>query len=374
MIKVLYAGMTDNMGGIENFIINYYRNINNKNITIDFINIYDNKLCFSDEIEKKSKIFNVPNYYKHPFRYIKEVKKILIKERYDIIHCNMNSAVMLYPLIAAKLAKTPIIISHSHNSSSDKGVIKNVLHSINKNFIPLLANEFWACSKTAGEWFYSKKILAGKHFKVVNNAIDMKKFTYDANIRNSKRNELGILNSEKVVGHVGRFNKQKNHEFLIKVFNEYLKVDKNLKLVLVGSGPLENNIKNMINELKLEDKVIFLGGRTDVNELYCAFDYFVMPSLYEGLPLVGVEAQATGLPCVFSSNITDEIMITQNAYKLSLRDSLDIWVDTIKNIKISDRKSMIIHEFDIGTCSKDLEIKYESLVRDFYDKKFNNSK
>ena len=367
MIKVLQAGMTDNMGGIENFIINYYRNIDKKKIKIDFINIYSKKLCFSDEIEKASKVFDVPNYYKHPLKYIKVVKEIIKKEKYEIVHCNMNSAVMLYPLIAAKLAKTPVIISHSHNASSDKGLIKSILHSINKHFIPLLANEYWACSRKAGEWFYSKKIINSNNFKVINNAIDMSRFRYDEKIRIKKRKELGILDKEKVIGHVGRFNKQKNHEFLIYLISEYSKLDPNIKLILVGIGPLEEKIRFMIKDLQIEDKVLLLGSRSDVNELYCAFDYFVMPSLYEGLPLVGVEAQATGLPCIFSSSITDEIMITPITYKLSLNDDINRWIDTIKNIKLKDRKSINIREFDIMSCSKDLELKYESLVMEKND-------
>lgn len=326
MIRVLQIGMTDNWGGIESYIMNYYRNIDKTKVQFDFVNIYNNELCFQNEIEQLGgKIYKVSSYYKHPIKYIRELKNIIIDNNYEIIHCNMNSAVFLYPLIAAKIAKAKVIIAHSHNSSSDKGVIKALLHNINKHFIPFFANKFFACSNKAGKWFYSSKILKSNDYYVIKNSINTNIFRFNDNIRKEKRAELKVADNTILIGHVGRFNKQKNHIFLIDVFNEYHRNNKNSKLLLVGIGPLKEKVESKVKELKLIDNVLFLEQRKDVNELMMAMDVFVLPSLYEGLPLVGVEAQAAGLPCIFSDSITDEIKISNNAQFVSLRDNIEKW-------------------------------------------------
>ena len=156
-MRVLQIGMTDNLGGIETFLINYYRNIDKTKIQFDFVNIYDKKLYFQDEIENMGgKVYKLTSYYKKPIKYIKELIRTINENNYEIIHCNMNSAAMIYPLIAGKFSKAKIIIAHSHNSSSDKGILKSILHSINKHFIPFFANTFFACSNEAGKWFFSE--------------------------------------------------------------------------------------------------------------------------------------------------------------------------------------------------------------------------
>ena len=340
MNKVLQIGMTDNLGGIENYLINYYRNIDKTKVQFDFINIYPNDLCFQDElISGGSKVYKVSNYYKHPIKYIKEVKKIIKDNNYEIIHCNMNSAVMIYPLIAAKLGKAKVIIAHSHNASSDKGFVKSLLHSINKHFISLFANKFFACSDKAGKWFYSKRILNSNNYYVIKNAINTDKFKYNEEVRNNKRKELNIGKDTLVIGHVGRFNKQKNHTFLIDIFNELHKKNNNSKLILVGIGPLYDEIENKIKQLNLSDDVLLLGQRNDVNELMQAMDIFVLPSLYEGLPLVGVEAQASGLNCIFSSSVTNTLSLFDKNKFISLKDSASYWADTILDNKENDRSN-----------------------------------
>ena len=167
MIRVLQLGMTDTLGGIETFLMNYYRNIDKSRVQFDFVNIYSNDLCFQNEIiSLGGNVYKAPNYYKHPFKYIMFVSKLIKEYDYKIVHCNMNSAAMLFPLIAAKVASAKIIISHSHNASSDKGIIKTIMHNINKHFIPFFANYYFACSYKAGKWFYSKRILNYRNFKI----------------------------------------------------------------------------------------------------------------------------------------------------------------------------------------------------------------
>lgn len=358
-LRILQCGMTDNLGGIESFIMNYLRYIDHDKVQFDFINIYPNKLCFQDEIEKRNgKVYKVPNYYKRPISYIKTVKKIIKKNNYNIIHCNMNSAVMLYPLIAAKLAGAKIIISHSHNSSNDKGIVKSLLHNINKIFIPFLATNFFACSEKAGEWFFSKRIRNSNKYCVIYNAINTEDFKYDREKRIKKRQELNINDENFVIGHVGRFNKQKNHSFIIDVFNKYLEKDKNAILLLIGKGPLYEEIKTKVDFLGLTESVKFLGQRTDVNELMCATDAFLLPSLYEGLPLVGVEAQSSGLKCYFSDTITKKLKIIEDVKYIQHNNDAEEWAKIIYD----DKKKI-----DREKCFKDVT-KSEYNIRVAVDK------
>lgn len=358
MIRILQLGMIDTLGGIETFLINYYRNIDKNKIQFDFINISKKDLCFQNEIfALGGRIYNVSSYYNSPLKYIREVRKIIKENNYDIIHCNMNSAVMLYPLIAAKLGGAKIIISHSHNSSSDKGKIKEILHWINKHFIPFFANRYFACSDKAGSWFYSKRIMNSNDYYVINNAVDIDKFKFNNACRISKRKQLGFNDNNIVLGHVGRFHVQKNHDFLIDIFERAYQKNKNLRLILIGIGPLFDSIKSKVNKLNLNDVVLLLGQRDDVNELMSAMDIFVLPSFYEGLPLVGVEAQVSGLKCLFSDVITDEVKLLETTEYLSLKTNLQDWVDKFlefKHVDI-DRNKVKIDAFDIKINARKLE-------------------
>ena len=368
-MRILQIGMTDNLGGIETFLINYYRNINKKNIQFDFVNIYNKKLYFQNEIEDMGgKVYKLTSYYKRPIKYIKELIKLINENNYEIIHCNMNSAVMIYPLIAGKLSKAKIVIAHSHNSSSDKGILKTVLHNINKHFIPLFANTFFACSIEAGKWFFNNKKLNSDRFKVIYNAIDTEKFIYNEKMREEKLKELKIDKNKKIIGHVGRFEKQKNHEFLIDIFNEIFKKEPNAILLLIGDGSLKQHIKEKTIELNIQDKVIFLGKRNDVEELYQAMDVFVFPSLYEGLGTVLIEAQYSGLPCVVSNKIPNETQITDTIKYLQLEKTSE-WKENIlyfiNNKKVKRENNVlkdVAKQFDIKIAAKELEKKYIELL------------
>ena len=355
IIKVLQIGATDNLGGIEIYLKNYYDNIDKNKLHFDFINMY-NEICFQKHYEEnKSKVFKILSYRKNPIKYIKTLKEILIKEKYDILHFNMNSAVFLQPLIAAKLAKTKVIIAHSHNSYSDKGILKDILHNFMKMFIPFFANTFFACSDYAGKWFFNDKIIKKDDYYIIKNGINTNKFIFDIDMRNKKRKELNLKDTDIVIGHVGRFNKQKNHKYLIEVFKNIYSKNRNLKLFLVGEGPLKDEVKKMIIDNNLENSIIMLGKRQDMNELYQAFDGFVLPSLYEGLPLVGVEAQIAGCRCILSDSITKEVQIRDDVKFISLKD-IDLWEKEILNITndISERKMKDKNKYDIKLNAEEL--------------------
>ena len=271
-----------NGGGVESVVMNYYKNIDRNRIQFHFLCDEDSTDIPYEEIEKLGgKVIVIPPYQKL-FKYQKELYRIFKENNYKIVHSHIN-ALSVFPLRIAKKAGVPIRIAHSHSTSNKKEWKKNILKMILRSFSKLYANNYFACTEYAGKWLFGKKVVERKELNVINNAIDLKKFEFNENIREDLRKELGIKEDTLIIGHVGRFMKQKNHEFLIDVFEKAIKQDDNIYLILVGQGPLEDKIKEMAKEKGIEDKILFLGQRNDVNKLYQAMDIFVLPSLYEGL-------------------------------------------------------------------------------------------
>ena len=295
-------------GGVEAFIMNYYRNIDRTKVQFDFIIDSDSKVVPREEIEKLGgRIIEIPPYQKI-FSYIKELKKVLKENEYKIVHSHLN-ALSVFPLFTAYLAKVPVRIAHSHSTTNKKEWKKNIIKNILKPFSKVFATDYFACSEHAARWLFGNKTFEQGKVQIIHNAIDVDKFKYNEETRNKVRKELQIENKF-VLGHVGRFVKQKNHDFLIDVFNEVYKENNNAVLLLVGDGPLEEQIKQKVKKLNLEDAVYFLGIRDDVNELMQAMDVFVFPSLYEGLGIVLIEAQASGLKCISSTKVPKEVKET----------------------------------------------------------------
>jgi glycosyltransferase involved in cell wall biosynthesis len=260
------------------------------------------------------------------------------------------------------LVGIPMRIIHSHNNSNeDVGislviVIRRFGKFLNKFLLKLSATNYWACSKLAGEWMF------GKHpFDIIHNAIDTKKFIYNKELRSIVREKLN-LHDEFIIGNVARFSYQKNHEFLIDIFNEIVKRKANSILLLVGDNAADHTYLDMtiakIKQLHLEKKVIFLGMRKDVNRLYQAMDVFILPSHFEGLPIVGLEAQAAGLRCYFSDTITKELEITNLANYLPLGNAM-IWAEKILKEPVYKRCNMeqeiIDRGYDITSEVKKIE-------------------
>jgi len=364
-VKVLQIGLSYKAGGIESFLINYLDHIDETKIEMDFINIYKSakKEKFYNDLSQKGTIYNLSSFKKYPFKFIKELKKLQSEKKYDIFHYNMNSAAYIVPLIAAKICGIKIVIAHSHNSSNDKGLLKTIAHNINKLFIPLFANKFFACSEDAGKWFFSKKILNGPDFYIIKNAIDTQKFSYDEKMRNIVRKELEIDDNAVVIGNVGRFKKQKNQLFLIDIFAEYKKRNKNSILLIVGFGDLEEKLKEKIKYLGLEESVKILGQRNDVNNIMQAMDIFVLPSLYEGLGIVLIEAQSAGLPCIVSNSIPKEAKITNEFFRCDVNDSPKKWANYIEKCDKLKRTEKNCDCYDIRKNSKELEKLYEKFTK-----------
>lgn len=358
-VRILQIGMHDNLGGVENFIMNYYKNIDRQLIQFDFVNIY-NKMCYEEEIkEMGGNIYNIKNVKKNPFKYYNQLKKILIENNYEIVHINLLSLANILPIIAAKRAKVHHIILHSHNGGTPKGILRKILNKINQKIIMKDPNfELWACSDVAGKWMFGNK-----KFTIIDNAIETEKFEYNETKREDIRKKLKIDNNELVIGHVGRFQEQKNHTFLIDIFNEIHRKRDNSKLLLIGDGELRSNIEAKIKEMNLENNVILLGIVNNTADYYQVMDVFLLPSLFEGLPIVSIEAQSSRLLCVMSESITREAKIISSTQFISLEESSKQWADTILNLydkydRNSEKSKNEIERYNVKNRTKELQNLY----------------
>lgn len=326
--------MTGNLGGTESFIINFWRNFNKNVISVDFIKLKES-ICFEEEILKEnSRIISLPERRRNPIKYFFAVYKLLKDQpEYDIIHVHLNSCSSIEPIIAAKLCGKKVFV-HSHSTMLNKRIITRILHQINKKIMNNVVDVRLTCSKKAGHWMF------GNHdYMVIKNAIPLKEYLYNINIRQEVRQQLG-LEDKFVVGHVGRFTSIKNHGFLIDIFKRIQDKNKNAVLLLVGDGELRSEIENKILQLGLTEHVIITGARTDVSQLLQAMDVFVFPSSFEGLGIVTIEAQAAGLPCIVSDSLPSEAFITDLIRAVSLEESSNKWAEIILEYsKNSKRKN-----------------------------------
>lgn len=320
MKKILVTGLSSNIGGIETFFMSYYRLLKEDNFKFDFITI-DSYVAFEDEILKNNDcVFKLPSFKKNPIGYYKKLNKIMKENNYDILHANMLSAANIFPLKLAKKNGIKKIIAHSHNGGVPSGIIRKLLNKYNKPKISCYANVFLACSDLAGKWFFEKKC----RFHVIKNAIDVDKFKFNETNRKKIRRQLNLAD-EIVIGHIGKVCEQKNHIFLLKVFEKLEKSGCKCKLLMIGNGENAEILRYLNNT-----NIIKLPAQRNIEEYYSAFDLFALPSLFEGLPVVGIEAQANGLPCLFSSTITKEIKINDNCKFIDL--NCEKWVSKIEKM------------------------------------------
>lgn len=352
-------------GGVEAIVMNYYRNIDKSKIQFDFICDDDSTNIPYEEIEKMGgKVILIPPYQK-VFKYHKELKRVLREGNYQMVHSHINT-LSVFSLFAAKCAKVPVRIAHSHSTTNVREKKKNLLKQVLRPFSKLFATNYMCCSELAGRWLFGDKKYDKGNVYLLNNAIDLEKFKYDEKIRKAKRKELNISDDTIVIGHIGRFVEQKNHRFLIDIFNEINIKENNSILLLAGQGPLMEEIKEKVNSLNLNDKVMFLGQRSDVAELYQAFDLFLLPSLYEGLPVVGVEAQASGNLCYLSNDMTKETKVLDSTVFMSLSNTAEEWAEEIlkslKEYRKRDTKEEVSkYGFNIKEESNKMEEYYFNL-------------
>ncbi|WP_455946871.1 glycosyltransferase family 1 protein [Eubacterium ramulus] len=355
MKRILQITDSMGMGGIQAFIMNVYRNIDREKYQFDFLLHQKMENGYDDEILKMGgNIYYIPSRHEGIIKNRKALEKFFSKHpEYTVVHQHESSLTYIEPLVIAKKYNVPVRIMHSHSTRASGSKIHTLLHKINIHRIKNVATNYFACGELAGKWMYNGSGVEKKVI-IVNNGIDIKKYSFDETIRKKMRIELG-LDKKFVIGNVGRFSEVKNHTFLIDVFNEFVKLYPDSELVLVGDGDLQQDMKNKVKELSLSDKVQFLGIRRDVHTILMSFDYVVIPSLYEGFPVTAIEAQAIGVPCLISDSVTKDVVINNNVKMLSLRESADVWADQIyKNKKVqrnSNKEGLIKKGFDIATTT-----------------------
>lgn len=360
-INVLYIVPTLNQAdGISSYAMNYFRHM--KNISIDFLITSSlEETDYSKEvILKGNKVFYIKsNEIRNFINTCKEIEYFFKKysSRYDIVHCHVASLALPY-LHYAKKYNVNIRILHAHATKSADTFMHRIRNDISSVFTMKLVTDRFACSKAAGEALFRKK-----SFKVINNAIDVSKYRFSSTKRNKIRTELGLQN-QIVIGNVGRLSIQKNQEYLIEIANHLKLKTKQFVFLVIGNGDQEQKLKEKCRKYKVSSYFMFLGARNDVMDLYNAMDVFVLPSFFEGLPVVGIEAQCNGLPCVFSKGITEEVAITKHCTFLDIKEekSPEVWGECILNYKNIDRKQEIISEYNIEVCSKKLEQIYQDLI------------
>lgn len=360
-LRILHAVVNMNRGGAETLIMNLYRNIDRSKIQFDFLTCRPG--VFDQEIEGMGgRIHRIPyvNDVGH-FGYVKSLNTFFSSHpEYKIVHSHMDKMSGLV-LRSAKKAGVPIRISHSHNTSSEGGTVVKAYKSYAGKFILPTATHLLACSNLAANWLFAKK---AKQAIILKNGIDSDQFMFSAEIRKQVREELDLIEKNFVLGHVGRFAHQKNHSYLIDIFADVLVYIPDAILILVGDGPLRDEIEQKVRTLKIEDNVRFLGVRSDIHRLLQAFDVFVFPSLHEGLPVTLVEAQGAGLPCIISEEITKEVDLGIHLIQYSnLTDRMN-WVEKIQQIAEGNITRNIPTSF---LSEKGYDIKNTAkLTEDFY--------
>lgn len=353
-----------NRAGLETMLMNYYRHIDRQQIQFDFLTHRKSEGAYDSEISRLGgKVYHAPRLYPQNYvKYFRFMNQFFLEHpEYKIVHSHIDSMSYL-PLLAAKHAGIPIRIAHSHNTSIDLDY-KFPLKEIFRYKLINVANEFCACGQEAGEYLFRGK----RAFKYVPNAIDKKKFLFNEKIRINKRKEFG-LEGKLVIGNIGRLEKQKNQRFLLDSFAQLVKIHKNSILLIIGTGSRKKTLLKYAENLGIKEKVFFLGSRNDVDQLYNVMDVFMLPSLYEGIPVVGIEAQYEGVPCIFSDKVPKEAVISSKVKVLSLRKSSEQWAKEILLLhkrEQSHRKNnkIIKEEFDINKSFKILQNYYMDLYK-----------
>ena len=363
MIRVCQVMGNMNGGGVESVVMNYYRHVNRDKVQFDFIVTENSTIVPRAEMESLGgRVFVVPSYT-DLFRFQKACYALFSEHReWEIVHAHMN-ALNVFPLKEAKRAGVPVRISHSHSTAGSGEIVKNIAKSLLRPMANVYPTERFACGGYAGQWLFGHKA----PFLIVNNAIDLQRFAFSRKKRLLARDEFGVDEGTFVVGHLGRFMEQKNHAFLLDIFTSLL----SMRLVLAGAGPLFDEVKEKARNLGISDYVLFLGQRDDADVLYCGFDALCMPSLYEGLPVVGVEAQASGLPFLISDQVTDEAVITSRSEKLRLNLGPKIWAERLASIANCNREEPLsssdlrsLSVFDISSQGAWLSEKYLELAKE----------
>ena len=356
-------------GGTEAYAKNYYMHIDRTKVQFDFLVENESKIINKSDVEALGGHIVIIPSYRNPLNYVKTLTKIFKENKYDIVHSNMNT-LSYFTLKAAKRAGIKVRIAHSHSTSNPKEFTRNMIKNTLKLFSKKYATDYFACSELAGRYLFGDKTFDKGLVTVINNGIDINKFKYNEEYNISIRKELNIDSNTKVIGHVGRFVHQKNHFYLIDIFNEIHKLDPNTKLLLLGDGPLKEEVEVKVHTLGLDDSVIFAGTKQDIYKYYSVMNLFILPSLYEGLGLVAIEAQCNGLPCLLSKEVPIETKINDNVLYLGLNDNINDWTKNGLKLMYNIIDRSITYKAIEGT-KFDIDHEANKLIG-YYEKMMNN--
>lgn len=358
-IRIVHNIASLHLGGSQAFVMNMYRNIDRSKVQFDFVVTPETKEGFYDEITNLGgKIFTCPRYKgTNHIQYNKWWDDFFNKHpEYKVIHGHVRSTASIYLKIAKRHGL--VTIAHSHSTSNGNG-ISAIVKRIMQLPIRKQADYLFACSDKAGKWLYGEKAITQQNYYMIPNGVDLKRFKFDVNKRNQMRMTLGIKEDIMILGHIGRLSTPKNHKFLLNVFNQYHKINSNSKLLLVGDGELFDSIKQHINKLDINDAVIMTGSKQNTEDYYQIMDIFLFPSLWEGLPVSVVEAQANGLQCIISDVITHDVDLTALIQYLPLDEKL--WLGAIieahkrKRIGLTSEDRVRLQPFDAITVANKLQ-------------------
>lgn len=364
MSRILVFGMTENPGGVESFLLNYYRHIDRDRIQFDFLcNSHDQVAYEEDLIALGARVFHIAARSRDRGRYHKELEAVFREHasEWDVIWVNVSSLANIDYLKMAKKYGIAKRVIHSHNSQNMDSALRGVLHKWNRRRIGTYATDFWACSYDAARWFYQDDLL--DKTVIIKNAIDVRKLAFDENKRRDIRSSLGIAD-EYVIGNVGRLHFQKNQMFLLEVFRCFLQLCPNARLVLVGQGEDERKLRQKCEDLRITEQVIFAGVQTNIDAWLSSFDLFLFPSVFEGLGIAALEAEANGLPVLASDEvIPEEVRLNDNFKFFSLKETAAKWAEEAARMKETSKRltadevmaDFVREGYEIGTEAKRLE-------------------
>lgn len=353
-------------GGVEAVIYNYFSHINMNKFEVHIISNSPSVKECEDNFRKLGFIIHVlPERKKDFWGNLKQTIKIFKENDFDILHSHMNLNSFYHTFLGA-LTGIKVRIAHSHLVEFPSNPISKAIAGIKKLLNKMFANRYFACGETAGIYLFGKKNVKNGKVYILKNAINVDTFLYNEDVRNSLRHEL-CIGKNFCIGHVGRFTEQKNHRAIIDIFKEFHELRRDSVLLLIGTGELENEIKQKVKNYNLDDSVMFLGVKNDVYKYYQAMDAFLFPSTYEGLGIVLVEAQCASLPCFSSDVVPHEAKVSElvEFYSLSMR-ARD-WAENINNYSYQpriDRQATITNAgYEITSAAKELEKWYISQIK-----------
>lgn len=365
-IKVLRIMGSVVSGGVDVITMNYYRNIDRNKVQLDFVFDGFRETNIEKEIESTGgTVYKVEPYMNNIFKNMKQIYKIVKDNNYQIVHSHMNS-LSVFPLMAAKLAGAQIRIASNHSTATLKEFKRSIFKYLLKPFATVFPTHLAACSRHAAIWLFGKRRTNAGKVKLIKNAIDLDNYKYSANVDKEVRKELGVSEDTFIVGHVGRFVTQKNHHFIIEVFESILEKQPNSVLLLIGDGQLKQEIQALVTKKELNSKVKFLGIRKDINKLMQAMDVFLFPSLYEGLGNVVTEAQAASTVSIISDKVPNEVKITEYVIEMSLKQNADAWAEKAvtfsSNYERRDTSSDLKEQgYEIKSAAKEVVSYYQNL-------------